>query len=74
MVFPNGEFSTLTTRGGYLESIVSREVFENRNSFILGSRRRLARASRKRSFFEHETLSRSAYAITCVLDAEHLAD
>ena len=25
-------------RGGYLENIVSREVVENRNSFILGSR------------------------------------
>jgi hypothetical protein len=35
VVFPNGEFPKLTTRA-ILENIVSKEVFEDRNSFILG--------------------------------------
>jgi hypothetical protein len=62
VVFPHGEFSTLTTRGDM-----------GRVSFP-GKPVTLGASLSKAVVFEHETLSRSAYAITCVLDAEHLAD
>jgi hypothetical protein len=68
MVFPNGEFSTLTMRG-YLESIVSREVFENRNLIHPGKPVTLGASLSKSVVCEYETFSRSACAITCVVGA-----